>query len=71
MTEEQAKTRFMLLNLVRLIAIAMVFAGIANIGGKLWPAFTPVLGYALLAIGAADFFLAPVLLKKLWNKQDR
>lgn len=69
MTEEQAKQRFLVLNLVRLIALIIVMAGAANIAGKLLPEFTPALGMALLVIGAVDFFIAPVLLKKYWQKQ--
>jgi hypothetical protein len=67
MTEEQARRRFMLLNMVRLAGLAMVMAGVANLGGKLLPEFTPMLGYVLLVAGAVDFFIAPVLLKKAWR----
>ena len=67
MNEELAKKRFMILNLVRFSALAFIFAGAANIGGKLLPELMPVLGYVLLVIGAIDFFLAPVLLKRLWR----
>ena len=69
MTEEQAKRRFMVLNFVRLSALMMVMAGIANITGKFLPDLTPALGMVLLVIGAADFFIAPVLLKNHWRKQ--
>jgi hypothetical protein len=70
MTEELAKKRFMILNLVRFSALAFIFAGAANIGGKLLPELTPTLGYALLVIGAIDFFLAPVLLKRMWRTPE-
>lgn len=69
MTEDQARRRFMLLNLVRLGGLAVVMAGMANLGGKLLPEFAPLLGYALAVAGAADFFIAPVLLKKAWRDQ--
>lgn len=68
--EEQARTRFMILNLVRLSSVAMVFAGIANIAGKLLPDLSPFLGYVLFIAGALDFFLAPVLLKRGWRTPD-
>jgi hypothetical protein len=71
MTEDQAKRRFMILNLVRFVAMVMVFAGVANIAGRLLPEFAPTLGYFLLVFGAADFFLAPTLLKRMWQKQDQ
>ena len=70
MNEELAKKRFMILNLVRFSALAFIFAGAANIGGKLMPELMPVLGYVLLVIGATDFFLAPVLLKRLWRTPE-
>lgn len=70
MTEEEAKKRFLILNLVRLFALAMVLAGVLNISGRLLPDLAPVLGYVLLVFGAADFFLAPVLLRKMWRGRD-
>lgn len=71
MNEDVAKKRFMILNLVRFSALAFIFAGAANIGGKLLPDLTPTLGYILLVIGAIDFFLAPVLLKRMWRTPDQ
>lgn len=68
--EEVARTRFMILNLVRFSAVAMTFVALANIAGKLLPQFAPVLGYVLLIAGAVDFFLAPVLLKRAWRTPD-
>lgn len=69
-TEELARKRFAILNLVRFGAIAFVLAGAANIGGKLLPDLSPALGYVLLVGGALDFFLAPVLLKRGWRNPD-
>ena len=71
MTEDQARQRFMLLNLIRLFAAAMVLAGAANLGGRLLPDLAPWLGYVLVALGAADFFVAPALLKRSWQNGDR
>jgi len=68
--EELARKRFMALNLVRFGAFAFVFAGAANIGGKLLPDLSPSLGYILLVVGALDFFLAPALLKRGWRNPD-
>ncbi len=70
MNEELAKKRFMILNLVRFSALVFIFAGAANIGGKLLPNLMPMLGYILLVIGAVDFFLGPVLLKRLWRTPE-
>lgn len=68
--EELARKRFMVLNLVRFTAIAIMFAGAANVGGKLLPALSPGLGYILFVVGALDFFFAPVLLKRGWRTPD-
>lgn len=68
--EELARKRFMILNLVRFGSIALIFAGLANIAGKLLPELSPFLGYVLLVAGAVDFFLAPVLLKRAWRTPD-
>lgn len=70
MTEEQAKQRFMILNLVRLVALMIVVAGVANLGGALLPDLSPMLGYVLLIAGALDFFLVPVILKNAWRRQE-
>jgi hypothetical protein len=69
MNEAEAKQKFMLLNLVRLIAIGFVMAGAANVAGKLLPEYAPGLGAVLLVIGMADFFFAPMLLKRYWRKR--
>ena len=71
MNEEVAKRRFMIINLVRFSALAFIFAGAANVGGKLLSELTPTLGYVLLVIGAVDFFLAPVLLKRMWRTPEQ
>lgn len=68
--EELARKRFMILNLVRFGSIALIFAALANIAGKLLPGLSPFLGYVLLVAGAVDFFLAPVLLKRAWRTPD-
>ena len=70
MNEETARKRFMALNLCRLIGLLLVFGGIANIGGHMLPDLAPILGYCLVIAGAVDFFVSPVLLKKLWRDQD-
>jgi hypothetical protein len=71
MTEDQAKQRFLVLNLVRLLALLLVMAGVANIAGRFLAELSPLLGYALLVFGAADFFAAPILLKRIWQDRDR
>lgn len=65
--EEQARTRFGILNLVRFSGVALVFAGIANIAGKLLPERAPALGYVLFFIGIFGFYTLPVLLRRRWR----
>ncbi len=67
MTEEQAKRRFLILNMVRLGGLIIVMLGIANVNGKLLPELAPWLGGFLMAAGATDFFFAPMLLKRGWT----
>ncbi len=71
MTEDQAKQRFIILNLVRLTGVILAFIGIANIAGKLAPDLAPMLGLMLLITGMVDFFFFPIILKKAWQKQDK
>jgi hypothetical protein len=68
--EALAKQRFFLLSAMRFVAVILVMLGMANIAGRLLADFAPYLGYVLLVIGALDFFIAPVVLKKAWAKQD-
>ncbi|MEQ1551372.1 hypothetical protein [Sphingorhabdus sp.] len=68
--EALAKKRFFLLSAMRFASVIFVMMGIANVGGRLFPDAAPYLGYGFLLVGALDFFLIPVLLKKAWAKQD-
>lgn len=72
MSEEEriARGRFMIINLVRLMASGIAFAGAANIGGHLLPEYAPLLGQSLMAIAAIDFFLAPIVLKRMWRTKE-
>ncbi len=68
--EKLAFKRFQMLNLSRLFALALIMVGAANISGKLLPELAPIMGYIFLVVGAADFFVMPVILKKYWAQQD-
>ena len=65
--EELARTRFGILNLVRFSGVALVFAGIANVAGKLLPDLAPWFGYILVFLGIFEFDTLPVLLKWHWT----
>jgi hypothetical protein len=68
MTEDQAKRRFLLLSLMRAVAIGIVMFGVAIIAGKTRADET--VGYAFLVIGATNFFVIPWWLKKVWQAQS-
>ena len=72
MTEDEARAqrRFAVLSLSRFAAIALVFAGIANLAGKLAPGTAPLLGYALFFAGVGGFYGFPVLLKRRWRTPE-
>ena len=66
--EELARKRFMLLQLVRLGGAAMAMLGAVIISGRLID--MPELGYALLVVGALEFFLLPNIVAKNWRSPD-
>jgi hypothetical protein len=67
MTEDQAKQRFMVLNLVRFVGLIFVIFGVVLMSGKLEIADGPMVGSILLVFGAIEFFIVPVLIKRIWN----
>lgn len=69
--EELARTRFGLLNLARFSGVALVFAGIANLAGKLLPGLAPWLGIVLFLAGIFGFYTVPVLLKRRWTGPEK
>lgn len=70
MTEEEAKRRFMMLNVVRLLAVALVMLGAYIFQKGILGETSALVGGLFMVFGAADFFLAPMILKKLWQKQQ-
>ena len=67
--EKLARQRFMLLQLIRLGGAAMAMIGAVIISGR-WIDM-PMLGYALLVIGAVEFFVLPNLIAKGWRTPDQ
>ena len=72
MTERDvlAQRRFALISLSRFAAIGLVFAGIANLAGKLAPEAAPYLGYGLFFLGVGSFYRLPILLKRRWRTPE-
>jgi hypothetical protein len=64
--QDPAKRRFLALGLIRLIGVALAFLGIAIIAKRLIePA--EIVGGILIAIGAFDVMILPVLLLRRWR----
>jgi len=70
--EREAKTmaRFNILNLSRFAAIGFVIFGVVMISGTLFPDAPTALGYTIFIIGVIDFFLMPIVLRKMWAQSD-
>ena len=66
--EEETKTqqRFLVLNFIRICGAIMLVLGLAVIGNGLF-GLPVAAGYALFAVGIADFILVPLLLAKKWK----
>lgn len=67
--EKLARQRFMLLQMVRMGGAAMALIAAVIISGRLID--MPMLGYALLVLGAAEFFVLPNLISKSWRTPDQ
>ena len=68
--EEQAMKRFNILNLSRFAAIGFVILGVVLISDNYFPDAPPALGYTVFIIGVIDFFLMPLVLRKMWAQKD-
>jgi hypothetical protein len=65
MSEDLARRRFMILNLIRLMGVGMAMIGILAVAGKIdLPAAA---GYVLLIVGMIDAFFAPAILARRWK----
>jgi hypothetical protein len=71
--ERQARGRYAVLNLLRLIAIGLVLLGIAIARGVVpLPAQLPLpMGAVLAVAGLLGFFFLPPLLARRWKAADR
>lgn len=66
------KRRFLAFMLVRLIGLAMFFAGVAiGFTDVVRPGGWPAIGAVLAILGALDAVLAPKLLKKAWEREGK
>jgi hypothetical protein len=66
---DPAAARFAVLQLVRLSGAVMALLGVTLLSGKIaWlPRLPDVVGYILIAIGIAEFFIVPLFLTRRWR----
>ena len=64
-SEDQARTRYMVMQALRIGGVAMVIVGILIVRGKI--EVPTVAGYVLIAVGLLDTFAVPLLLARKWR----
>lgn len=65
MSDDVARTRWIILSLSRLAGVGLVIVGLLVTQGAIsWPV---EVGYALVAIGIADVFVVPQVLARRWR----
>ncbi len=69
-SEDKAKQQFLMLNLVRFVGLAFVILGVTMISGKILGPDGAFPGTILVIMGAIEFFIAPVILKKMWRTPE-
>ena len=67
--DSRARTRFLIISLLRLMGALMVMFGIV-IASERIASLPPALGYALIAAGFLDLLLVPRLLARRWRSPD-
>ena len=65
MTDDPARARFFILQLVRMAGVAMVLLGLAITQGAI--DLPPAIGVVLVAAGFIDVFFVPRMLAKRWK----
>lgn len=68
-SEDVARTRWMVIQAVRVSSVAMVLLGIVTLRKVI--ALPDLAGYALLAVGLPGVFLAPRLLARKWRSPSQ
>jgi hypothetical protein len=62
---DQAKGRFLALQMMRLSGIALVVLGLLIVNGTI--ALPTIAGYGFLAVGFADALFLPPILARIWK----
>lgn len=72
MDDDVARRRLLVHSLIRLAGLAIFFLGVAIMYTNLLrPGGWPQLGAIIAIMGVLDSILAPRLLKRAWDEQDR
>lgn len=64
-SEDVARGRWMVINVVRLAGVAMVVVGLMAVQGVF--EFPAIAGYILLGVGLLDIFVMPMVLARKWR----
>ena len=65
MTDDPARPRFFVIQLLRLSGVAFVLAGLAILNGVI--DLPDIAGYVILGVGLIDALVAPILLARAWK----
>jgi hypothetical protein len=69
--EAQARTRFIIMNIIRVMAIAMLLVGIAITRFAPYLSIEWIFGAALAVMGLLEFFFLPAIIAKRFKALDR
>ena len=67
--EEQARNRWVVIQVVRTSGVVMAILGLLTIEGIV--PLPKVAGYVLVALGLVEVFLVPTLLARMWSSRKR
>lgn len=68
MSQDPAKARFLVINLVRLMGVAMVLIGVLAAEGQI--KLPGVAAYVLVVLGMIGIFLVPRMLARRWRTRE-
>lgn len=69
--EKTARNRFIIMNVVRVFALAMLLVGVAITRFVPYLSVEWIVGAALAVMGLLEFFFLPAIIAKRWKAGDR
>jgi hypothetical protein len=66
--DNDARTRWMVINATRLVGVVIVLAGILGLKGRI--PLPAIACYAFIAFGLFDVFAVPLILARKWRTPD-